>query len=313
MWVWLVLLGLAAVLGAGGFLLYWVCGRRKIPDYWEEKQLLSHGHGARRGDVLAGKAALEKRRLYPVETESDDEKPLRGLLLPRKKDAKGAVILFHDRHGSWKLDCSGLAAFLHAQGYHVLLPDQRAHGRSGGLLGTMGLWERFDVRAWTGFAALRFGEDAPLWIGGVGMGGTAALMAAPLALEGNVRGIFSAGAYTQPRALLQWRAAQHTPLPAEPLLLPMEGFLYLFSGVSLREYSAVAALRETACPVLLFHGTGDRSVPVSMARELADAAGKKGTLVEIEGADHGCCRLTDPERVERALLDFLNNTAEDET
>ena len=48
----------------------------------------------------------------------------------------------------------------------------------------------------------------------------------------------------------------------------------------------VATIRQVRCPVLIFHGTADRLVPLSMGREVAAAAAGPVELVPIAGAGH---------------------------
>jgi uncharacterized protein len=48
----------------------------------------------------------------------------------------------------------------------------------------------------------------------------------------------------------------------------------------------VAGVRQVHCPVLVFHGTADRLVPIGMGRKVAAAAPGPAEFVMIEGAGH---------------------------
>jgi len=48
----------------------------------------------------------------------------------------------------------------------------------------------------------------------------------------------------------------------------------------------VGAIRRVHCPILIFHGTADRLVPITMGREVASAAGGPVEFVMIEGSGH---------------------------
>lgn len=50
----------------------------------------------------------------------------------------------------------------------------------------------------------------------------------------------------------------------------------------------LATIRRVRCPVLIFHGTGDRLVPVEMGRRVAEAAQERGPVefVILEGSGH---------------------------
>jgi pimeloyl-ACP methyl ester carboxylesterase len=47
-----------------------------------------------------------------------------------------------------------------------------------------------------------------------------------------------------------------------------------------------ALVDKITMPVLIFHGTDDPQIPFAMGRELADAWGKRATLVPLEGVGH---------------------------
>ena len=57
-------------------------------------------------------------------------------------------------------------------------------------------------------------------------------------------------------------------------------------------------------PRLVFHGSADRTVPVTISRDLA-ARRANVTLVEVPGADHVESWNVDPAAYERRLKDFL--------
>jgi fermentation-respiration switch protein FrsA (DUF1100 family) len=54
------------------------------------------------------------------------------------------------------------------------------------------------------------------------------------------------------------------------------------------ELDNLATIRRVRCPVLIFHGTGDRLVPFEMGRRMAEAAQERGPVefVILEGSGH---------------------------
>lgn len=48
-------------------------------------------------------------------------------------------------------------------GYNLLMPDQRAHGRSDSYTITMGAQERYDARAWAYWASVRSSGKVPIF------------------------------------------------------------------------------------------------------------------------------------------------------
>ena len=99
----------------------------------------------------------------------------------------------------------------------MLLPDQRAHGYSGGHTITMGVKERYDARDWTVWARSRFGPEVPIFLMGVSMGAATVLLAAGLNLPDNVCGIVADCGYTSPREITRKCLPEY--LPGMPLEL----------------------------------------------------------------------------------------------
>jgi hypothetical protein len=60
-------------------------------------------------------------------------------------------------------------------------------------------------------------------------------------------------------------------------------------------------------PTLVFHGTSDHRVPISVSRQLESLAGEVLTLVESRAAGHVMSWNADPERYERYLGNFLGS------
>ncbi len=58
-------------------------------------------------------------------------------------------------------------------------------------------------------------------------------------------------------------------------------------------------------PLLLIHGTADRTLPIRQARRLARAAPEASRHLEIRGADHGLGHATDPAGYEDAVTGLL--------
>jgi fermentation-respiration switch protein FrsA (DUF1100 family) len=52
------------------------------------------------------------------------------------------------------------------------------------------------------------------------------------------------------------------------------------------ELDNIGAIRRIHCPILIFHGTADMLVPITMGRDVAAAAGGPVEFVMIEGAGH---------------------------
>ncbi len=58
-------------------------------------------------------------------------------------------------------------------------------------------------------------------------------------------------------------------------------------------------------PLLLIHGTADRTLPIKQARRLVAAAPAGTRHLEVQGADHGRAHAVDPARYETAVTELL--------
>ena len=90
------------------------------------------------------------------------------------------ILFFHGYRSTAERDGSGGFQLCREQGWHILMPDQRAHGESEGDTITFGVRERLDCLAWARYAAKRMGPDTPVFLWGISMGAATVLMAADL-------------------------------------------------------------------------------------------------------------------------------------
>lgn len=95
--------------------------------------------------------ALARDMFKAVHITAQDGTPLAARYY-HHADGAPLAIIFHGYRGYAERDGLGGYTLCTALGYNVLLPDQRAHGYSGGHTITMGVKERYDARDWTVWA-----------------------------------------------------------------------------------------------------------------------------------------------------------------
>ena len=120
--------------------------------------------------------ALARDMFKAVHITAQDGTPLAARYY-HHADGAPLAIIFHGYRGYAERDGLGGYTLCTALGYNVLLPDQRAHGYSGGHTITMGVKERYDARDWTVWARSRFGPEVPIFLMGVSMGAATVLLA----------------------------------------------------------------------------------------------------------------------------------------
>lgn len=214
-------------------------------------------------------------------------------------------IMFHGYRSSAERDfCGGLQVALQG-GFHVLLVDQRAHGKSEGHCLTFGIQERFDCLQWVEYAKERFGQNCKIILYGMSMGAATVLMASGLTLPVQVAGIVADCGYTSPAAIIQ-KVLREKHLPDFPTYALVRLGGRLFGGFDLEAASASDALENCRVPVLLVHGGDDRFVPCAMGEEnYRHCAAAYKRLLIVPRAGHGISFLLDRKAYLQELSEFL--------
>jgi pimeloyl-ACP methyl ester carboxylesterase len=193
-------------------------------------------------------------------------------------------------------------------GDSVLAPDNRGHGRSGGVV-TYGVREAGDIAAWQAWLTARgirhcfgFGESlgasALLQSLSSGAAFTAIVAECPFASFGRVG----------------WDRVMHVlkhllpPPVARPVsdLLVTEVLLYLRLryGVDLALARSVDAVKNITTRILLIHGMADYETPVHHSQEIA-AANPNIQLWLVPDAKHTGGYPVQPVEFERRVMDLM--------
>lgn len=154
---------------------------------------------------------------------------------------------------------------------------------------------------------------------GLAAEGYGLLLAGYRGYDGNPGSPSEAGLYADGRAALGWLAANGVPAPDTVLVgnslgsgpatelaasFPVAGLVLISGYTSLPDVAApvypfvpvrllmrdrfdnAGKIGRVAAPVLILHGTADRTIPYGHATALAAAAGNRARLVPFEGAGH---------------------------
>lgn len=241
-----------------------------------------------------------------VSISSYDGLRLFGKYYPAEKESAPWLILFHGYRSRAERDFCGGLPFGIESGFHVLLVDQRAHGKSEGKCLTFGIKERYDCLSWIRYVLSRSGKEGKILLYGLSMGAATVLMAAGLDLPKNVIGIVADCGYSSPTAIIKKVVGErHYPIfPVYPLIR-LGGML--FGAFDIAAASALAAMEKCDIPVLFIHGEDDRFVPCGMSRQNFDrchAVGKE--ILTVPGAGHGMSYMVDKVRYLGAVAAFTD-------
>lgn len=237
--------------------------------------------------------------------QSADGLRLHGFLYENQAAAGRFALLLHgfqDDHGFME----PYALEYYRAGYHVLIPDQRAHGLSEGAYTTMGWREQDDVRRWIDWILAR-DPKAGIVLHGVSMGAATIMLAAGGGLPDNVKACVSDCGYTALWDEYKGKIQEMFHLPAAPLLAAASLAARLRPGFPIRQVSPADALRKNRVPMLFIHGDADDYNPYEMMDELyrADASGEKQKLT-VPGARHARSIYTDYETYWDTVRRFLD-------
>jgi pimeloyl-ACP methyl ester carboxylesterase len=196
--------------------------------------------------------------------------------------SRGTVVLLHPLMNG-KYWFFNLGKLLARRGWDVVLPDLRAHGRSGGKYITWGAKEKHDIEMVMDELILDGVVSDRIYVLGASLGGAVAIQYA--ALDVRCRGVVA----VSPPASLK-RIGRHI-LPLESAgdyeeSLWRAGAL---AGFDPYRASAVEAAKELACPLILAHGVLDIIVPYTHSVQIYKAARgpKKLIPLALQGHDAG--------------------------
>lgn len=222
------------------------------------------------------------------------------------EDSKGTVLLMHGFHSDPLREYATLARFYYNEGYTVVLPYERAHGKSEGKYLTFGIKERYDCQTWINFINDCYGMEKDVFVQGISMGCATVVMSTGLELPFNVRGIIADCGFTSPYEITYWTINTKRHMLLGNSILSVGGMMTkLFADFDLNEYSTLNALNKNHIPILFITGTADETVPMEMTIQNFQACRAPKELLLVENSPHAINYYTDTANYERKLSKFM--------
>jgi len=219
------------------------------------------------------------------------------------RDGAPVAICFHGYRGTSIRDFSGGCQYALEIGHNVLMVDQRAQGLSEGHTISFGVNERWDCLDWVQYVIQRSGSDVQIALHGISMGAATVLLASALSLPVNVRCIMADSPYNHPGDIIR-KVCRDMKLPPS-LVYPFIALgARLFGRFRLSDGDVVAAVSNSAIPIMIIHGEDDRLVPCHMSELIQQAAPDHITRHTFPNAGHGISYTEDKVRYQKLLLEF---------
>lgn len=302
--LWFVLFGILTILFvSGSYLFVLACVRKKEFSWLDEKELNKTPIGKYYSYIAQSHKWLTEHQATDVYINSKDNLRLHALWVPTD-NPRGTVLFAHGYRSTALLDFSAAFAFFHQRGLNLLIPDQRAHGKSEGRYITFGIKESEDMRGWLKYHNQMF-DTVPVLLFGISMGASTMMYLADQDLPDNVRCIVADCGYTSPKDIISEVFRRVIHLPAIPSIWIGDILARIFAGVSFYEKDTRRALASSRLPILMVHGKEDGFVPYEMSEEGYAACTSEKELILVSGADHGLSFLIEPEQYTDALERFL--------
>lgn len=264
--------------------------------------------------TVVGKVWGRQNGIEQAQILSEDGYRLKGVLMQtsdgaaetgqRSDDPHRWVILLHGYTGSKEM-MYGYAYWYWSHGYSVLAPDFRCQGESDGDYIGLGATDSKDLAGWIDLILER-DPEAEIVLHGLSMGASTALLyCGQKNVPDNIKAVISDCAYTDAYSMFQEKIGSWFHLPAFPVVDSAELMIRLRAGYDLKETSPLKAVSSSRVPTLFIHGKEDRMIPVSMCRELYDAAACEKEIMIVEGAGHAQAADKDPARYFEEVEKFL--------
>ncbi|MDO4300376.1 MAG: alpha/beta hydrolase [Clostridia bacterium] len=190
------------------------------------------------------------------------------------------------------------------EGYNVVVPDLRGHGKSGGRYIGMGQIDSRDIMNII-HLIIKGDKNAEIYLYGVSMGGASVLMTASEKLPANVKAVISDCSFDNANKIIGYELSHNFRVPPFPIVNILNMLCYKKAKYDLRLASPIDRVSYIKIPALFIHGDRDSLVPTKMVYRLYDRARCKKALMVIKDAGHGVSALVDGERYWRGVFGFI--------
>ena len=301
LWVIVGLAGLALVfIVLPSIVSFFAAFHRWKGRSFDEIDLTGTPYEPYRDAIIGGIAYFKAKEMERVEIRSADGLMLRGYYLDAQ--SKRTCIFVHGWNTTPFSNFGTQGRYLYEkEGFNLLFIHQRAFGESEGLLHSMGIKERMDVRSWIRFADQRGADEILLY--GASMGAETLGLGADTFKNKKVKAMVLDCGFRSPRAQME-RQAKAYRMPGALAAQGARIIGKIFLRVDLFE-EVPDHLKNCDIPVFFLHAKPDDVVPVEDTETNYEAcASPKIKLITEEGG-HATAFIEGGEKARSMLHTFI--------
>jgi uncharacterized protein len=244
-----------------------------------------------------------KRNFESVEVETEDGLTLRAQYLENESPNGKVVILAHGYKGNSE-QMPEITRFYYEEGYNILKPDARGHGKSEGDYIGYGWDDRLDYKEWINLL-INEKDEKSIFLHGFSMGAATVLMTSGEDLPEKVKGIIADSGYTSLEEELTHQLNYLYRLPAFPIMEITSVVTKVRAGYTFSEASALDQVKKNKLPLFIIHGDQDELVPTEMANRLYEASNSMKELWIVPGAGHTEGFTVEEEEYKKRVKGFI--------
>lgn len=262
-----------------------------------------------------GRAWFAAQQPQQVEIFSRDGLTLRGYYLPAVGESRKLVVFSHGYTADGQREFAAFFRWYHEQGFHILAPDHRSHGRSDGKYIGFSALECLDIADWADEFAQRLGNNAQVVLHGMSMGAATVMNLNANKPAPYIKCVVADCGFSNGFDMM-WLAAQQKlgmPKIAKPVMWACALWYKLYTGKSLmRDANPLGKAAQFTCPTLFVCGTDDPYVPCYMTEQCHEAAACAKELFLVPGAHHVMAYYLDKAGYEAKMTAWFAQWMKDE-